>query len=59
MRRFWKSNHVHIILSLLAASAVLATDINSWPYFAVGGGGMVVIAVTGYGIYRLVEGEKP
>lgn len=55
---FWKKNGVHIILSLLAASAVLATDINSRPYFAIGAGGMAVAGVVVYWICKLVEGGE-
>lgn len=58
MKRFWKTNKQSIILSFLIASIILAADINSRAYFAVGGGGMVIAGVVGYWIYRLVEGEE-
>ena len=59
MKKLWKTNKQPIILSLLAAAVILAGDINSRTYFAVGGGVvMVVPGVVGYWIYRLVEGER-
>ena len=58
MKKLWKTNKQPIILSLLAAAVILAVDINSRAYFAVGGGGMVMPGVVGYWIYRLVEGER-
>ena len=58
MKKLWRANKLPIILSLLAAGAILAVDINSRTYFAVGGGGMVMAGVITYWIYRLVEGEK-
>lgn len=58
MKKLWRANKQSIILSLLAAGAILAADINSRAYFAVGGGGMVAAGVITYWIYRLVEGEK-
>lgn len=58
IEHLWKTNKQPIILSLLAAAVILAADINSRTYFAVGGGGMVVAGVITYWIYRLVEGEE-
>ena len=58
MKKLWKTNKLSIILSLLTAVIILAADINSRAYFAVGGGGMVMAGVITYWIYRLVEGEE-
>lgn len=58
MKKLWKSNKQPIILSLLAAAVILAADISSRAYFAVGGGGMVMAGVITYWIYRLVEGVE-
>ena len=55
MKRLWRANKQSIILSLLAAVIILAADINSRTYFAVGGGGMVMAGVVTYWIYRLIE----
>lgn len=58
MKQLWKTSKRSIILSLLAAVVILAADIGGRPYFAVGGGGMVMAGVLTYWIYRLEEGEK-
>ena len=58
MKKLWKANKLPIILSLLSGGAILAVDIGSRTYFAVGGGGMVVLLVIGYWICRLTEGEE-
>ncbi len=43
MKKLWKTNKQPIILSLLAAAVILAVDINSRTYFAVGGGVVMVV----------------
>ena len=59
MKQLWKTSKLSIVLSLLAAVVILAADIGSRPYIAVGGGVvMVVPGVVTYWIYRLVEGES-
>ena len=55
MRKLWKTSKRPVAWSLLAAVAILAADIGSRAYFAVGGGGMAMAGVITYWIYRLIE----
>lgn len=58
MKHFWKKHRIHIILSLLASMLILAADICSRPYFAVGGGGMVPVMAVTYWIVTYRETKE-
>lgn len=58
MKAFWKAHRREIIVSFAVAIVLLAADIVSRPYFAVGGGGMVMVGVITYWICRFVEGGE-
>lgn len=58
MKKFWKKHRYEIMISLLIAAAVLVADIASRPYFAVGGGGLLMVCVIVYWIALFVEGEE-
>ncbi len=56
--KFLKKYWAQMIISITFAAAVLTADIASRPYFAVGGGGLVMVGVITYWIIFFVEGRK-
>ena len=58
MKKVWKKRWHEIIISLAVAAAVLAADIASRPYFAVGGGGLLMVCVITYWVVAFVEGGE-
>lgn len=58
MKKLWRTSRWQIIGSLLAAGVILCAGLNSRPYLAFGGEGLLAVCVIGYWIYRLVEGER-
>ena len=57
MKKLWKAEKKKIIASVCMAIVVLAADITSRPYFAVGGGAFLMIGVVAYWIFRGIDDE--